>query len=188
MRHSAPHTAAFPPIEKIAFDELISHLRSAGRFPLRIAMIGTATFIDDDSEAEPISYDRTVRLAECRSLQDAIITAHARIAHDDVEGSAGDIVRFLPRIVTVTDSEGRLVAAGEVCARDIRWCEPVKSDGEARMVVTEASRLRGKAFIESGADNPNTARSLRFSASVLEGRLVDKVWRAPVRAALPQTA
>lgn len=188
MRHSAPHAAAFPPVEKIAFDELISHLRNAARFPLFIATIGTATFIDDDPDAEPISYDRTVHLAECGSLHDAIITAETRIAHNDVEGSASGSVRYLPRIITVIDREGRLVAAGEVCARNVRWCEPVSSDGEARMVVTEASRLRGKAFAQSYSNNRDAARGLRFSASVLEGRLVDKVWREPARAALLQAA
>ena len=188
VRHSTPYAAAFTPVEKIAFDELISHLRNAARFPLRIAMIGTATFIDDDPQAEPIAYDRTIHLAESGSLRDAIITAETRIAHDSIETSAGDGVRYLPSIVTVTDREGRLVVAGEVRAQKIRWCDPVTSDGEARMVVTDASRMRGKAFAHAGSDNPDVARDLRFSAGVLEGRLVDRIWREPVRDALLQVA
>jgi hypothetical protein len=188
MRHSTPHAAAFPSVEKIAFGELISNLRNAARFPLRIAMIGTATFIDDDPQAETISYDRTIHLTESSSLRDAIITAETRIAHDDIEGRAGDGVRYLPRIITVIDSEGRLVVAGEVLAQNIRWCDPVTSDGEARMVVTEASRLRGKAFSEARSSNPDTARGLQFSAGILEGRLVDRVWREPAREALLHAA
>ena len=188
MHHSASRAAAFPPVEKIAFDELISHLRNAARFPLRIAMIGTATFIDDDPEAEPIAYDRTIHLTESGSLRDAIITAETRIAHDDIEGRAGDGVRYSPRIITVIDSEGRLVVAGEVRAQKISWCAPVASDGEARMVVTEASRLRGKAFFEARSSNPAAARGLRFSAGILEGRLVDRVWREPAREALLHAA
>ncbi len=94
----------------------------------------------------------------------------------------------MPRVVTVTDREGRLVAAGEINAKGIRWCEPVKSDGEARMVITEASRLRGEAFAQTGLENADAARRLRFAASLLEGRLVDKVWRGPARAALLQAA
>jgi hypothetical protein len=89
MRHSTPLAATFTPVEKIALNQLVAHLRSAARFPLRVAVIGTATFVDDDAEAEPISYDRTVGLGECGSLQDAIIATEIRIAHDDIESSAG---------------------------------------------------------------------------------------------------
>ena len=186
MRHSTPQAAAFIPAKKITFDELVSHLRSAARFPLRIVMIGTATFIDDDPQAELIFYDRTVHLAECGSLQDAIITAETRIAHADIKGSAGAGVRYSPRIVTVIDREGRLVVAGEVRAQNISWCDPVTSDGEARIVVTEVSQLRGKAFAEASSDNSDAARCLRFRAGVLEGRLVDSIWREPAREALLQ--
>lgn len=179
MRHSTLHTAAFVPVETLAFSHLISHLHNVARFPLRIAMIGTATFIDVDPQAGTISYDRTIHLAESSSLRDAILTA---------ETSAGRGVRYLPRIVTVIDREGRLVVAGEVRAQKIRWCDPVTSDGEARMVVTEASRLRGKAFAQAGSDNPDVARDLRFSAGILECRLVDGIWREPAREALLHAA
>jgi len=188
MRHSTPHTAAFVPVETLAFSHLISHLHNVARFPLRIAMIGTATFIDVDPQAGTISYDRTIHLTESSSLRDAILTAETRIAHDDIETSAGRGVRYLPRIVTVIDREGRLVVAGEVRAQKIRWCDPVTSDGEARMVVTEASRLRGKAFAQAGSDNPDVARDLRFSAGILECRLVDGIWREPAREALLHAA
>lgn len=188
MHHNTAHATTFAPVRKIAFDQLIAHLRSAARYPLRVAMIGTATFIDDDPDAEPVSFDHTVHLAECSSLDEAINRAEASVAQDDVERSAGAAVRYAPRVITVIDSEGCLVAAGEVCTGLVRWCEPVCSDSEARKIVTEASRLRGQAFVEAGSNNHNTARSLRFSASLLEGRLVDRFWCEPVRTALHQAA
>lgn len=188
MRHDIAHATTIAPVDKIAFDQLIAHLRIAARFPLRIAMIGTATFIDGDPTAEPISYDRTIPLAECGSIHEAVVTARTTIARDDIQCSAGSAVRYVPRIITVTDRDGCLVAAGEVYGRKIEWCEPVKSDGEARIIVTEASRLRGRAFVESGANHPHVARDLRFNASMLEGRLVDRFWREPARAALRQAA
>ena len=81
-----------------------------------------------------------------------------------------------------------LVLAGEPWQRGVRWCEPVASDGEAQLVVEKASKLRGEASFEAGWDNHSTARSLRFRASALEGRLVDAYWRQAARAALLQAA
>ncbi|MGN7709704.1 hypothetical protein [Agrobacterium radiobacter] len=188
MRPNTAHATTFAPVGKIAFDQLIAHLRSGARYPLRVAMIGTATFIDDDPVAEPISYDRTISFAECGSIHEALVAAGSTIARDDIQYSAGSAVRYAPRIVTVTDRDGCLVAAGEVCSRTIEWCEPVKSDSEARMIVTEASRLRGRTFVENGADYSHAARDLRFNASILEGRLVDRFWREPARVALRQVA
>lgn len=188
MRHSTPHATAFTPVGKMAFEQLISELKTAARFPLRIATIGTATFIDDDPAAEPVSYDRTIHLAESGSLREAITAVESRLVLDGIEGSAGDAVCFQPRIVTIVDREGRLVAAGEIRAKQVRWCHPVSSNREARQVVTEASRLRGMAFGEARLDNTEAARSLRYRASALEGRLSDAIWREPVREALLQAA
>lgn len=72
----------------------------------------------------------------------------------------------------------------------ILWQQPVASDGEARRIIIEASRLRGMAFAASGERDHATARDLRFSAALLEARLVDPVWRetAADLLRLPQAA
>lgn len=185
---STSYAAHAVPAGKLAFDQLIVHLRSAARYPLRVACIGTATFVDDDPTADPISFDRTIHLAECGSLADALNEAEMRIASYDVPFGNRAVIRYAPRVITIIDRNGCLVAAGEVCSGAIGWCEPVRSDGEARKVVTEASRLRGRAMVEASARNHEVARRLRFSASALEGRLVDSFWRETAHAALRQTA
>lgn len=182
------HSSTFVPTGKLPFDQLISHLRSAAKYPLRITCFGVATFIDADPDAEAISFDHTLRLAECRSHDDAIAEAERCIGEGDFGTAGKGAWTFAPRVIAILDAEGGLVAAGEVCMGIIRWCEPVTCDGEARKIVTEASRLRGQAFIEAGQNNHAAAGSLRFSASILEARLVDKFWREPTRAALPQAA
>ncbi|MCG7505834.1 hypothetical protein [Mesorhizobium retamae] len=181
-----PHASTIA-VAKLPFDQLIPHLRSAGKYPLRITCIGIATFIDDDQDAEPISFDHTLHLAQCDSLDGAIAEAARHMAFDDLGPGGNDAWTFSPRLIVIQDADGCLAAAGEVDTGAIRWCEPVASDGEARKIVTEASRLRGRAFAEAGLNNRGAARHLHFSASVLEGRLVDSFWRAPARAALIHT-
>lgn len=182
--------AAHVPAGKLAFEQLVAHLRDAGKYPLRVACIGTASFIDEDSEAEPISFDRTVHLVECASLIEAISNAEIRIALNDIPFGVTTAIRYAPRIITIVDRDGRLVVAGEVCAGAIDWCEPVRFDGEARMIVTEASRLRGMAFAASERGDAGPARDLRFQAALLEAQLVDPVWRetAAELLRLPQAA
>lgn len=182
------HASSFTPIAKLPFDQLILHLRSAAKYPLRITCFGVATFIDDDPDAEAISFDHTLRLAECRSLDSAIAEADRRIADRDFGAAGNGAWIYAPRVIAILDAEGGLVMGGEVRGSAIRWCDPIASDGEARKIVTEASRLRGQAFIEAGRSNHAAARNLRFSASILEARLVDKFWRGPARAVLPQAA
>lgn len=184
----ASHASTFAPTQKLPFDQLISHLRSAAKYPLRITCFGVATFIDDDPDAEAISFDHALRLAEYRSFDDAIAETERCVAQDDFDCGGNGAWTYAPRVIAILDDEGCLVAAGEVRMGAVRWCEPVTSDGEARKIVTKASRLRGQAFIEAGQNNHDAARSLRFSASVLEGRLVDRLWREPTRAALHQAA
>lgn len=176
------------PTGKLPFDQLISHLRSAAKYPLRITCFGVATFIDDDPNADAINFDHTLHLAECHSHDDAIAEAERCITEGDFGTAGKGAWTFAPRVIAILDAEGGLVAVGEVCMGALRWCEPVTCDGEARKIVTKASRLRGQAFIEAGQSNHGAARNLRFSATILEARLVDKFWREPTRAALPQAA
>lgn len=182
------HVSPFTPTAKLPFDQLISHLRSAAKYPLRITCFGVATFIDDDPDAEAISFDHTLRFAECRSLDSAIAEAEHRIAERDFGTDGNGSWTYAPRVIAILDADGGPVTGGEVRGSAVRWCDPVASDGEARKIVNEASRLRGQAFIETGRNNHAAARNLRFSASILEARLVDKFWREPTRAVLPQAA
>lgn len=182
------HASSFTPTAKLPFDQLISHLRSAAKYPLRITCFGVATFIDNDLDAEAISFDHTLRLAECRSHNDAIAEAERCITEGDFGTAGKGAWTFAPRVIAILDADGGLVTGGEVRGSAVRWCDPVASDGEARKIVNEASRLRGQAFIETGRNNHAAARNLRFSASILEARLVDKFWRKPTRAVLPQAA
>lgn len=182
------HANNFTPKAKLPFDQLISHLRTAAKYPLRMTCFGVATFVNDDPGAEAISFDHTLRLTECPSLDSAIAEAERCIAEGDFGTAGKGAWTFAPRVIAILDAEGGLVAAGEVCIGFIRWSEPVTCDGEARKIVTEASRLRGQASIEARQNKQGAARSLRFSASALEGRLVDRFWRETTRTALRQAA
>ena len=65
-------------------------------------------------------------------------------------------------------------------ARDhaVAWCHPVMSAAEARGVVTEASQLRAQAGRAAACGEPDLAQRLRHRADLLDGRLVDPLWRA----------
>lgn len=182
------HANSFTPKAKLPFDQLISHLRTAAKYPLRITCFGVATFIDDEPDAEAISFDHTLCLAECRSLDSAIAEAEHRVAEGDFRSAGNGSWTYAPRVIAILDADGGLVTGGEVRGNAVRWCDPVASDGEARKIVTKASRLRGQALIESGRSNYAAAQNLRFNASILEARLVDKFWREPTRAVLPPAA
>src|SRR5690606_39433459 len=75
--------------------------------------------------------------------------------------------------LAIHDTTYGLVLAGEIRARAIVWQQPVISDAQARRIVSEASRLRGRA---SAACDARSARNLRYRASLLETRLVDRGW------------
>lgn len=99
----------------------------------------------------------------------------------DVEAQIGRIHR---RLLDV----GAFAQGVEPSHRSVRWCDPVASDGEARLVVAKASKLRGEASSEARRVNAVSAHDLRFRASILEGRLVHADWRQTVRAALLMAA
>jgi hypothetical protein len=64
-----------------------------------------------------------------------------------------DALGFLPRLLIVRDDEQCLVLAGEPWQRGVRWCEPVASDGEARLVVEKASNAR-RSFLRGRMGQP----------------------------------
>lgn len=167
---------------------VIARLAIARTFPLRVTCLGEIEYVQDDPVHGTYCVVTTIDLAQCGSLAEAIATVEGFAGRDRIETGEDGAVGFEPRLFVIVDGQQRRVLAGEPWRRGVRWCEPVDSDGEARVVVAEASKLRGEAAIEAGWDNYSTARNLRFRASVLEGRLVHADWRQVARAALLQAA
>lgn len=147
---SLHRSSGFRPIGEILARQVLPGLRSALRYPLRVSCLGTVRFVDDHDTSQ---FDRTIVLGECTTPEDAMTIAAQRVSRDSTDG---------------------LVLAGEIRARAILWQQPVISDAQARRIVSEASRLRGRA---SAACDARLARNLRYRASLLETRLVDRGWR-----------
>lgn len=164
-----------------------ANVAAVRRFPLRVTCLGEIEYPEDDPTYGSYTVPDTITLAACDTLDAAIACVERFARQDDIPTGDDDALRFRPRLFMIRDGEQCLVLAGEPWRYCIRWCEPVASDGEARLVVEKASKLRGEASFEAGWDNHSTARRLRFRASVLEGRLVDPYWRQAARAALLQT-
>lgn len=157
---------------------------AVGRFPLRISCLGEARYLEGNPASCAYSAPRIVALAHADSLAGAI-SAIERLARQDRLFIRDDsAIGFKARLFIVRDDDDCQVLAGEPNANGIRWCEPVTSDGEARFVVAQACRLRAEAICEANADHHAEARALRFSASVIEGRLVHPDWRQTARSAL----
>ncbi len=157
------------------------------KLPLRITCIGTARYVGTD---EADSFDRSVFLGDRPSLENATSFAAVSVRRGGIGVSQDKTLRFHPRFAVIQDNDQNLVLAGEIRAGIILWQQPVASDGEARRIVTEASRLRGLAFAASGRGEQRAARNHRHQAGLLEARLVDPFWReaAADLLRLPQAA
>lgn len=83
-----------------------------------------------------------------------------------------------PQILAILDRDERLVLAGVASDGAVAWCHPVTSAVEARGMVTEASQLRAQAGRAAAWGEPGLAQQLRHRADLLDGRLVDPLWRA----------
>ena len=114
--------------------------------------------------AAPLVLARFATLAE--AMQGAI---------DHAEGMAPDTA---PELLAILDRDERLVLAGAASDHAVAWCHPVTSAAEARGVVTEASQLRAQAGRAAAWGEPDLAQRLRHRADLLDGRLVDPLWRA----------
>ena len=185
MTHASQST--FAPIGRILADRALPGFQRAQKLPLRISFLGTASY----AGATDADYrDRSVSLGEAASPEEAIALAAIRVSQGDIRIGDDDALHFRPRLIVVQDNTLGLVLAGEIRAGIILWQQPVASDGEARRIITEASRLRGMALAASGERDHATARDLRFRAALLEARLVDPVWRetAADLLRLPQAA
>lgn len=166
--------AAFTSIGEVIAREVLPRLHCAQRLPLRISCIGTASY---DGFGDTDGFDRTVVIGQCPSTEEAMMIASQRVARGDVRISADETLRFRPRVMVIQDGDFGLVLAGEVRAGIVLWQQPVASDGEARRIVVEASRLRGMAYAASARGDHQSASDLRYRASLLEARLVDPFWR-----------
>lgn len=93
-----------------------------------------------------------------------------------------------PQLLAILDRDARLVLAGAASDCAVAWCHPVMSAAEARGVVTEASQLRAQAGRAAAWGEPDLTQRLRHRAELLDGRLVDPLWRAFAARALQVAA
>lgn len=124
--------------------------------------------------AAPLVLARFATLAE--AMQGAI---------DHAEGMATNAA---PQLLAILDRDERLVLAGAASDHAVTWCHPVSSAAEARDVVTEASQLRAQAGRAAAWGEPDQSVRLRHRADLLDGRLVDPLWRAFAARALQVAA
>ena len=124
--------------------------------------------------AAPLVIARFATLAE--AMQGAI---------DHAEGMAPDTA---PQLLAILDRDERLVLAGAASDHAVAWCHPVSSAAVARAVVTDASQLRAQAGRAAAWGEPDLAKRLRHRADLLDGRLVDPLWRALAARALQVAA
>jgi hypothetical protein len=124
--------------------------------------------------AAPLVLARFATLAE--AMQGAI--DHAEVI---APGAA-------PQLLAILDRDERLVLAGAASDHAVAWCHPVTSAAEARGVVTEASQLRAQAGHAAAWGEADLAPRLRHRADLLDGRLVDPLWRAFAARALQVAA
>jgi hypothetical protein len=124
--------------------------------------------------AAPLVLARFATLAE--AMQGAI---------DHANGMAPDAA---PELLAILDLDERLVLAGAASDHAVAWCHPVTSPAETRSVVTEASQLRAQAGRVTAWGEPDLAQRLRHRADLLDGRLVDPLWRAFAARALQVAA
>ena len=181
------HHTTFRKIGDVLARQVMPELRSSARFPLRVSYIGVAGF-DGCDEAD--SFERVIDLGLFASPEEAMCDASLRVARGDIRIGTDDTLRFRPRFAAILDRERALVLAGAIRAGIILWQQPVGSNAEARRVVADASRLRGRAFAAEDRGERVSAREFRFCAAMLEARLVDLAWRetAADLLRLPQAA
>lgn len=120
----------------------------------------------------------TLELDQCGLIEDAMSLADVHVSQHDFDLSDGiEALDFSPELVFIHDKNERLVLAGQASSSGIEWCPPVMSDDEVRRAINEVEDLRSEASYEADWDNFSTAKHLRLRALVLEGRLVDRLWR-----------
>lgn len=120
-----------------------------------------------------------------------VLSRFATLA-DAMQGAMDHAERMTPdaalQLLAILDRDERLVLAGAASDHAVAWCHPVTSAAEARGVVTEASQLRAQADRAAAWGEPDLAQQLRHRADLLDGRLVDPLWRAFAARALQVAA
>jgi hypothetical protein len=142
--------------------------------PIALTLLRRAPADLMSGRAAPLVLSRFATLAE--AMQGAI---------DHAEGIAPDAA---PQLLAILDRDERLVLSGAASEHAVAWCHPVTSTAEARAVVTEASQLRAQAGRAADWGEPDLAAQLRQRADLLDGRLVDPLWRAFAARALQVAA
>ena len=164
--HSTAHARGVPP-----------HFLSGDAdhsYPFALTLSRRAPADLMSGRATPLILARFATLAD--AMQGAI---------DHAEGMAPDAA---PQLLAILDRDARLVLAGAAGDHAVAWCHPVTSAAEARGVVTEASQLRAQAGRAAAWAEPDLAQRLRHRADLLDGRLVDPLWRAFAARALQVAA
>jgi hypothetical protein len=119
-------------------------------------------------------------LARFATLAEAMLGA--------IDHAEGIAPHAAPQLLAILDRDWRLVSAGAAGDHAVIWCQPVSSAAEARGVVTEASQLRAQAGRAAAWGEADLAVRLRHRADLLDGRLVDPLWRAFAARALQVAA
>jgi hypothetical protein len=144
--------------------------------PLILAFSTLPAAADPPNDAAPIDAGTALACVTARYQGEPL-----RIDEED-DGLVQEI-RWL-----ILDRDERLVLAGAASDNAVAWCHPVTSAAEASAVVTEASQLRAQAGRATAWGEPDLAQRLRHRADLLDGRLVDPLWRAFAARALQVAA
>lgn len=176
--------SAFRAPRDIPVGETLAHLRLADRLPLRIRCLCLAHW--DDPALDQLQIEREVDLGTFGSLSMAMARVVSAVISGHITADRDPDLRLVPQFVTILDAEGCLVLAGAVQSGGVCWCDPVRSDAEARRVVGEACCLRAEARTAVDAGDSSLAGARRAQARALEGRLVDPFWRDLAQSAVDQ--
>lgn len=183
MNFPLPQSSFRAPRDILVRDTL-AHLRLADRLPLRVRYLCLAHW--DDPVLDQVWIEREVELGAFGSLADAMAQVVSSVTPGHISADRDPDLRLVPQFVTILDAEGCLVLAGVVQSGGVRWCDPVRSDAEARHLVGEACRLRAEARTAGDLGDTARAEALRAQARSHEGRLVDPFWRDLAQSAVNQ--
>lgn len=164
--------------------DTLTHLRLADRLPLRVGCLCLAHW--DDPALDKLQIEREVELGAFGTLAGAMVQVVTAISSGHISADRDPDLRLSPQFATILDAEDCLVLAGTAYSGRVRWCDPVRSDAEARHLVSAACRLRAEARTAEVAGNVAGAEALRAEARAQEGRLVDPFWRDLAQSAVDQ--
>ena len=177
-------TEGFRSAGRVLISQALAQLQLAQRYPLTVSCSGEARYLDPD--LDQWAFERSASLGACDSLVDAMMLVSARLGNGDIACGDDPALRFKPQMIAVLDADQGLVLAGEVANGGVTWLQPVRSDAEARAVVTLACRQRAEAQHLTDLGRHAEASGLRRQAAATEGRLVDPFWRDAAQLALLQ--